>query len=47
MTIAEGVEDAATLAALKQRGVDYAQGFYLGRPARLSRRDRGSGKADM
>jgi len=35
-TIAEGVEDAATLTALKDRGVDYAQGFYLGRPKRLS-----------
>jgi diguanylate cyclase (GGDEF)-like protein/PAS domain S-box-containing protein len=44
MTIAEGVEDAATLAALKQRGVDYAQGFYLGRPERLSARDRGGGR---
>jgi diguanylate cyclase (GGDEF)-like protein/PAS domain S-box-containing protein len=41
MTIAEGVEDAATLAALRQRGVDYAQGFYLGRPERLSQRDLG------
>ena len=45
MTIAEGVEDAATLAALKQRGVDYAQGFYLGRPERLSARDRGGGRS--
>jgi diguanylate cyclase (GGDEF)-like protein/PAS domain S-box-containing protein len=35
-TIAEGVEDAATLAALKDRGVDFAQGFYLGRPKRFS-----------
>jgi diguanylate cyclase (GGDEF)-like protein/PAS domain S-box-containing protein len=35
-TIAEGVEDAATLAALKHRGVDFAQGFYLGRPKRVS-----------
>jgi diguanylate cyclase (GGDEF)-like protein/PAS domain S-box-containing protein len=34
-TIAEGVEDAATLKALKHRGVDFAQGFYLGRPKRL------------
>jgi EAL domain-containing protein (putative c-di-GMP-specific phosphodiesterase class I) len=31
-TIAEGVEDAATLAALKDHGVDFAQGFYRGRP---------------
>ena len=35
-TIAEGVEDAATLTALKDRGVDFAQGFYLGRPEALS-----------
>jgi diguanylate cyclase (GGDEF)-like protein/PAS domain S-box-containing protein len=35
-TIAEGVEDAATLTALKDRSVDFAQGFYLGRPKRLS-----------
>jgi diguanylate cyclase (GGDEF)-like protein len=35
-TIAEGVEDAATLTALKHRGVDFAQGFYLGRPEPLS-----------
>jgi diguanylate cyclase (GGDEF)-like protein/PAS domain S-box-containing protein len=35
-TIAEGVEDAATLTALKDRGVDFAQGFYLGRPKPLS-----------
>jgi diguanylate cyclase (GGDEF)-like protein/PAS domain S-box-containing protein len=35
-TIAEGVEDAATLTALKERGVDFAQGFYLGRPEPLS-----------
>ncbi len=32
-TIAEGVEDAETLALLKDYGVDFAQGFYLGRPA--------------
>jgi len=31
-TIAEGAEDSATLEALKTRGVDFAQGFYLGRP---------------
>jgi diguanylate cyclase (GGDEF)-like protein/PAS domain S-box-containing protein len=48
-TIAEGVEDAATLAALRDRGVDFAQGFYLGRPTRASceqgqRRDPASGR---
>ena len=32
-TIAEGVEDAETLALLTGYGVDFAQGFYLGRPA--------------
>jgi PAS domain S-box-containing protein len=32
-TIAEGVEDAETLALLADYGVDFAQGFYLGRPA--------------
>jgi PAS domain S-box-containing protein len=32
-TIAEGVEDAETLALLGEYGVDFAQGFYLGRPS--------------
>jgi len=32
-TIAEGVEDAQTLALLHNYGVDFAQGFHLGRPA--------------
>src|SRR3984885_7148388 len=31
-TIAEGVEDAATLALVKEYGVNFAQGFHLGRP---------------
>ena len=30
--VAEGVEDEATLLALKALGVDIAQGYYLGRP---------------
>ena len=30
--VAEGIEDAATLALLRQMGCDHAQGFYLGRP---------------
>jgi EAL domain-containing protein (putative c-di-GMP-specific phosphodiesterase class I) len=34
-TIAEGVEDAATLKLLRELGADYAQGFHLGRPAPL------------
>jgi PAS domain S-box-containing protein len=32
-TIAEGVEDAETLALLRVYGVDYAQGFHIGLPA--------------
>jgi EAL domain-containing protein (putative c-di-GMP-specific phosphodiesterase class I) len=31
-TIAEGVEDADTLALLHHYGVDFAQGFHIGRP---------------
>lgn len=40
--IAEGVEDESTLDLLRELGVDYAQGFYLGRPGRVgseSKRD--------
>jgi EAL domain-containing protein (putative c-di-GMP-specific phosphodiesterase class I) len=32
-TIAEGVEDEATLSLLRELGVDMAQGFHIGRPA--------------
>jgi len=32
-TVAEGVENQATLALLQELGVDYAQGFAIGRPA--------------
>ncbi len=32
-TIAEGVENDETLALLREDGVDFAQGFHLGRPA--------------
>jgi PAS domain S-box-containing protein len=35
-TIAEGVEDAETLELLREYGVDFGQGFYLGRPAPLT-----------
>ena len=35
-TIAEGVEDQATLDILKEHGVDYVQGFHLGRPSPIS-----------
>ncbi|MDX6581122.1 MAG: hypothetical protein QOI10_306 [Solirubrobacterales bacterium] len=32
-TIAEGVEDQQTLDAVRELGADYAQGYFLGRPA--------------
>jgi EAL domain-containing protein (putative c-di-GMP-specific phosphodiesterase class I) len=32
-TVAEGVEDEATLDLLGELGAHYAQGFHLGRPA--------------
>ncbi|MCW3034262.1 MAG: domain S-box-containing protein [Solirubrobacterales bacterium] len=35
-TIAEGVEDPETLALLREYGVDFAQGFYLGRPGPIA-----------
>jgi EAL domain-containing protein (putative c-di-GMP-specific phosphodiesterase class I) len=35
-TIAEGVEREATLGVLEAYGVDYAQGFFIGRPGRIS-----------
>ena len=35
LTIAELVEDAETLNQLKQIGVDFAQGYYCGRPLPL------------
>jgi diguanylate cyclase (GGDEF)-like protein len=34
-TVAEFVEDAATLDLLRQLGVDFAQGYFVGRPATL------------
>jgi EAL domain-containing protein (putative c-di-GMP-specific phosphodiesterase class I) len=34
-TIAEGVEDEWTLRLLREYGVDFAQGYHLGRPAPL------------
>ena len=36
-TIAEQVEDAETLAFLKEIGVDYSQGYYTGRPVEISK----------
>ncbi len=35
-TVAEGVEDERTLALLRELGVDYGQGFLIGRPAPLA-----------
>lgn len=35
-TIAEHVEDAQTLALLAEYGVDYAQGYYIGRPSPIA-----------
>jgi PAS domain S-box-containing protein len=35
-TIAEGVEDGETLELLREYGVDFAQGFHLGRPVPLT-----------
>jgi PAS domain S-box-containing protein len=32
-TVAEGVEDAATLALLRELGVEFAQGYHIARPA--------------
>jgi diguanylate cyclase (GGDEF)-like protein len=32
-TVAEGVEDAETLTLVRGCGIDYAQGFHIGRPA--------------
>ena len=37
-TIAEGVEDEATLSVLRDFGVDFVQGFHLGRPAPIVER---------
>ena len=34
-TVAEGIEDAATLGLMNACGVDYAQGFFLGAPGPL------------
>jgi len=34
-TVAEGVEDAETLSLLKELGVDFAQGYHLGRPTQM------------
>jgi diguanylate cyclase (GGDEF)-like protein/PAS domain S-box-containing protein len=36
-TIAEMVEDGGTLEVMRDHGVDYAQGFYIGRPVPVER----------
>jgi PAS domain S-box-containing protein len=38
-TVAEGVENEETLALLRAYGVDYAQGFYVSRPAPVAQRN--------
>ena len=43
-TIAEGVEDEATLLLLREMGVDLAQGYLFGRPAPLADAPAGSGR---
>jgi PAS domain S-box-containing protein len=46
-TVAEGVENAETLELLREYGVDFAQGYYLGRPAPLTRsREAATSKVD-
>jgi PAS domain S-box-containing protein len=36
LTVAEGIEDGATLELVTEFGVDFAQGFHIGRPAPVS-----------
>ena len=38
-TVGEGIEDNQTLVLLRDLGVDYGQGFHLGRPAQLEAAD--------
>ena len=35
-TVAEGIEDERHLECVRAAGVDFGQGFYLGRPAPIS-----------
>jgi diguanylate cyclase (GGDEF)-like protein/PAS domain S-box-containing protein len=46
LTIAEGVEDAETMRALREFGVDVAQGFHLGRPQPVAGAPSGGAVAD-
>ena len=41
--VAEGIETAAELQALRALGVDYGQGYHLGHPAEASRTSAGLG----
>jgi EAL domain-containing protein (putative c-di-GMP-specific phosphodiesterase class I) len=43
-TIAEFVEDERTLQLLRELGVDYAQGYHVGRPAPLATEGAGTAK---
>ena len=45
-TVVEGVEDAATLAAVKAMRVDYAQGYHLGKPEPFGRPSPRRARAD-
>jgi diguanylate cyclase (GGDEF)-like protein len=45
-TVAEYVQDAGTLNLLRHMGVDWAQGFYVGEPMRLSELLSGSDQPD-
>lgn len=45
-TIAEGVEDEDTLDLLKKFGVDFAQGFHLGRPAPIEKAGSTNGRTE-
>jgi EAL domain-containing protein (putative c-di-GMP-specific phosphodiesterase class I) len=46
-TIAEGVEDLAALELLEDYGVDYAQGFAIGRPAPIDTQISGDANTSM
>jgi EAL domain-containing protein (putative c-di-GMP-specific phosphodiesterase class I) len=37
-TVAESVADEATIALLRKHRVDYAQGYHIGKPSRISGR---------
>ena len=42
--VAEGVEDAVVLEALRGLGCDLAQGYHIGRPGHLGAADRPAGR---